>query len=397
MARWQVMIFKLALRNILGNGWRSLINMIILAIVMIAMIWMQSMYYSWIKLAETEAKDWEIGIGQLHQKDYDRFDAFSWDSSFADIPEALQSSVAKGDAVPVLLSPAVLYANGRMNPLLVKGIPSTQKLLKMPTALLRESDPALIPAIIGKNMAKSSQLKQGDIVVLRIKDSFGSFNALDLMITEIMNSPVPTTDAGLIWIDLSKLQEIKALPNKATLIVLGDESLLQNPGSDWISMPPEMLLADLYRMMKTETGQQNITFALLLFLGMIAIFDTQVLALFKRRKEIGTLSALGMTKRQIVLLFTTEGVMYMWFSIFFTFVLGFPLFWYYAVYGYRMPSGFEDMGVAGMSDAIHFQYPAHIVFGTILFVFVLTALVSWIPASRIARMNPTDALRGKIN
>jgi ABC-type lipoprotein release transport system permease subunit len=44
---------------------------------------------------------------------------------------------------------------------------------------------------------------------------------------------------------------------------------------------------------------------------MIAIFDTQVLSLFKRRKEIGTLSALGMTQQQIIGLFTVEGLLYM--------------------------------------------------------------------------------------
>jgi len=42
------MIFKLALRNIIGNGWRSLINMAVIAIIFIGMVWMEAMYHSWI-------------------------------------------------------------------------------------------------------------------------------------------------------------------------------------------------------------------------------------------------------------------------------------------------------------------------------------------------------------
>ncbi len=84
------MIFKLALRNIIGNGWRSLINMVIIAIVMIGMIWMQAMYYSWFNLAEKQMGEWEIGAGQYQQVNYERFDAFSWDKSFAEIPLELE-------------------------------------------------------------------------------------------------------------------------------------------------------------------------------------------------------------------------------------------------------------------------------------------------------------------
>ena len=392
------MILKLALRNIIGNGWRSLINMIIIAIVMIGMIWMQAMYHSWIRLAETEARDWEIGSGQLHHVDYDRYDAFSWDSSFAEIPAELRVWVDSQDAVPILLSPAVIYPQGRMTSVLVKGIPREQTLLSIPTEALEEDDEYYIPAIVGPAMASNNRLAEGDIVTMRLKDAHGSFNALDLKITRIMNTPVPTTDAGQIWIDLDKLQEIKDLHGNASIVVLSEKAareLGESALSSWKFMSPRYLLADLYKVMETETGQQNIMFALLLFLAMIAIFDTQILALFKRRREIGTLSALGMQKSRIIALFTLEGILYMVFSIFFTAVLGFPIFWYFAKYGYRIPQGFDSFGMAGMSDVIRFQYPISIILGTIVFVFVLTAIVSWIPSARIARMNPTDALRGK--
>jgi ABC-type antimicrobial peptide transport system permease subunit len=77
--------------------------------------------------------------------------------------------------------------------------------------------------------------------------------------------------------------------------------------------------------------------------------------------------------------------------------LGFPLFWYFAKYGYQIPKGYDDFGIQGFSEPIYFSYPLGLIGGTLLFVFVLTAVVSWLPTRKIARLNPVDALRGKVN
>ena len=50
-----------------------------------------------------------------------------------------------------------------------------------------------------------------------------------------------------------------------------------------------------------------VLYIILLSLAMLAIFDTQVLSIFRRQKEIGTYIALGMTRGQVVGLFTIEG------------------------------------------------------------------------------------------
>ncbi|MDZ4182569.1 MAG: hypothetical protein U1B83_06815, partial [Candidatus Cloacimonadaceae bacterium] len=95
------MIFKLALRNIIGNGWRSLINMFIIALVMVGMVWMQAMYYSWVRLAITQQKEWEFGEGMLRVKSFDPFDAFSWEDSHAPLPDRLAELTRDGKAAAI--------------------------------------------------------------------------------------------------------------------------------------------------------------------------------------------------------------------------------------------------------------------------------------------------------
>lgn len=391
------MILRLAFKNILGYGWRSTVNMLILGIVLIGMIWMQAMYYSWIKITEKQQKAWEYGKGMLRVTSYDPFDAFSWDKSYAPIPEAIKPAIDAGKAMPVLLSPATIYPDGRMMPAMVKGIPVSQNLLDFPSGLLKAKDNGLIPVIMGTSMAKSTRLQEGDIFALRIKDSSGAFNALDVQLLKVVPMPVPAIDIGTVWIGLDDLQSVKAMPEMASYFVLGDPQLGRLPATGFRFIPNDEYFADLYQIRETERGQEYIMYGLLLFLAMIAVFDSQALAVFKRRREIGTLSALGMTKGKIALLFTTEGVLYMVFASIVAVVLGFPLFWYFAVYGYRIPAGYEDFGMPGFSEPIRFSYPLPLILGTLAFVFVLTAFVSWLPTRRIASLKPTDALRGKVN
>ena len=391
-----MMILHLAFKNIIGNGWRSLVNVLILSIVLIAMVWMQAMYYSWIKVAEKQHVAWEYGSGMFRVSSYDPFDAFSWDSSFAPIPQAFKQHIEYGKVVPILMTPATIYPAGRMMPAVVKGIPNQQSLLSFPSGGFVSENPFAIPAMIGTSMAKNARLKVGDVFTVRIKDSSGAFNALDIEIVKILSIPVPSVDIGTLWVDLSSLQEIKALPDAASYLILADKSLNTMEAPGFRLIPKDEYFADLYQIRESERAQEYIMYSLLLFLAMIAVFDSQALAVFKRRREIGTLSALGLTKNKIALLFTTEGVLYMVFAAISSAILGMPVFWYFAKFGYRLPSGYEDFGMPGFSEPIYFSYPITIIMGTLMFLLVLTAIVSWLPTRRIASLKPTDALRGKV-
>ncbi|MDY0150948.1 MAG: FtsX-like permease family protein [Candidatus Cloacimonas sp.] len=389
------MIFKLALRNIIGNGWRSLINIFIIAFVMIGLIWMIAMWYSWLNLAKTQQKEWEFASGIMRVKSYDPYDMFSWEKANAPVPVEAQAAVAKGSIVPILFSPCVIYPNGRMVNAIVKGIPAKQRLLKIPSAQLSGTDESVVPALIGKAMAISTRLKEKDIFTLRIKDSEGAFNAIDLQVSQIMDCPVPSLDAGTVWIDIQALQSAKQLPDMATVMVINDNALSILHGKEFRAIGEREFFADLNQMVKTKAEGQSSLFILLVFLAMLAVFDTQALAIFKRRKEIGMLSAMGLSKGKIILLFTTEGSLYMVFASVVTAVLGFPIFYYFAKIGFSLPYSADNFGVAGFDEPLKFIYPAPLVFATLLLMFLLTVFVSWLPARKIAKMKPTDALRGR--
>jgi len=136
-------------------------------------------------------------------------------------------------------------------------------------------------------------------------------------------------------------------------------------------------------------------YIILLLLAMLAIFDTQVLSIFRRQKEIGTYIALGYTRREVVGLFTVEGAMHSILATLVGALYGIPFLVWQAKVGWTIPLDAGDFGVA-MAQTLYPVYSVGLIISTMLIVVVVTTVVSYWPSRKIAKMNPTEALRGRI-
>jgi putative ABC transport system permease protein len=128
---------------------------------------------------------------------------------------------------------------------------------------------------------------------------------------------------------------------------------------------------------------------------MLAIFDTQVLSIFRRQKEIGTYIAMGMTRKQVISLFTVEGAMHAILAVVVGAVYGIPFLLWQMKVGFSMPAGTDEMGLS-IAESIFPVYGIGLILFTILLVLIITTIVSFMPARKISKMNPTEAIKGKI-
>jgi ABC-type lipoprotein release transport system permease subunit len=76
-------------------------------------------------------------------------------------------------------------------------------------------------------------------------------------------------------------------------------------------------------------------------------------------------------------------------------VWGTPIIWYLSVKGIAIDMNANELGVA-MADKLYATVTPQLVIGTMLFMILVTAIVSFLPARKISKMNPTEAIRGKI-
>jgi len=380
--------FVLAYKNLTGAGLRTWLNVSVLSFAFVVIIFYNGMIDGWNEQAKRDGIAWEYGYGHLLNSAYDPYDPFTLQDGHGVLAQYEQENL-----VPVLLRQATIYPQGRMFSVTLKGIDPNQHIVELPTAGLVPKD-GEIPAIIGKRLAEAAKLKEGDHVLMRWRDKNGTYDAAEIVIKKIFDTNVGTVDNGQIWISINKLWEITGLQGQATMYVAN--APMENPafpGWEWHSQ--DNLLKELNDIIATKKVGGTIMYGLLLAIALLAIFDTQVLSIFRRQREIGTYIALGMTRLRVVWLFTIEGSMYSFFATIVGCVYGIPLFIYMANHGIGMPAATQNTGII-VAERIFPVYGVGLILSTVALVVISATIVSFLPSRKIAKMDPVDALKGKL-
>ena len=388
------MIVRLAFRNILGAGTRTWLNVVALSFAYVTIIFLQGLYDGMNDQTEQATVSAFYGGGQYWHERYDPYDPLSIVDAHAAVPAALQSLIMEKAATPLLVRQATIYPEGRFRNILLKGIDPAQALLSIPSSLLSEKTDAL-PALIGSRMAKNTGLKKGDQITVQWRDVHGAFDAREVTIVEVFKTSVQEIDNDQIWIPLKTLRQLSGMQDEATMVVLKKSVEPIGDVKGWMFKDLNFLLRDLHAMVRTKSIGGSIMYLILLFLAMLAIFDTQVLSVWHRKKEMGTLMALGMTRTRVIGLFTLEGALHGVLAALLGAVYGIPLLSYVACEGWALPQGTDSFGYA-LGEKIFPAYSAALIVGTVLLVLAVTTFVSFLPTRKIASLKPTDALRGKM-
>lgn len=343
----------------------------------------------WNTQAKTDAINWQFGQGEIRSPKYDPYDPFTIDDGHAAIPAG-----AEEEAVPILVRQASIYPQGRLQNIILQGLPKNQSLLSIPTGKFTTEKEGVIPVVIGKRMAKTANLKVGDMTTLRWRDKDGTFDAAQVLVADIFKTNVPEADMGILWLDIGKLYEMTGLSGEASYLVLNNAEYHKDIPS-WNYISKETLLEPVEAMVAAESIVAYLIFLILTGLAALAIYDTQVLSIFRRQKEIGTFIALGMTRKQVVHMFTIEGTSLSLFGVTLAAIVGVPLGLWLKSTGVSFGQATEAMNI-NMAQTIYPVFGTSLILGTVIIIAGMSALVSYIPARKIARMEPTLALKGKI-
>jgi putative ABC transport system permease protein len=388
-----MIIPKLAFRNLIGNGAKTWLNALVLSFSFVAIIWGQSLFEGMDKEMSKVTIDQEAGGGQYWAGAYDPYDPTTIDEAPAAIPAELAAEAAAGRATPILIVPGTIYPKGRMVSALLKGVDPDQAVLQLPfQRLIRTKNN--IPGLIGVRMARSTGLTKGDFVTIRWRDASGTFDAADIEIVDIFQSQVQTVDSGQIWIPLETLQAMTGRTGQATIVTVPVGTTPQTYAG-WSFQDHDVLLKDIKSFVQAKSLGFSIFYITLMALALLAIFNTQILSIWHRRREIGTLIALGMPRGRVVGLFTLEGALLSILAAAVGAIYGLPLLIYMAKHGWVLPAGQADSFGLALNRALYPAYSIGLVFITILLVLAATTVVSFLPTRKIVTLKPTDALKGK--
>jgi len=391
------MLFKIAIKNLLGARLRTWLNVFVTALSFFMIILFSAMYDGMREHAKQVTIDTEIAGGAYWHPQYDPMDPMTFEDAHAVPPSTVKALVNQGKAFPVLVSQASIYPNGRIMPVIMKGITPEQNIVNMPTQMLAGHEEVTIPVLIGRSMAKDARLEVGDAFTIRWLDADRTYDADEGTVVHIMSTENFKLDMGHIWIPLEKAQTMLAMEGEATYVTYAEGlSIVENKGN-WIPRDVKYLIRDMEALIEADEPNAAIMYVILLCFAGMGIFNAQVLSIFRRGKEIGTLMALGMTRARVVGLFTLEGGLNALLAAILTIILFGPVLWYFGVNGIWLGVDYSD-GAMGLIVEKYLipVYSVGLVVTTTIVVSIIVLIVSYMPSRRIARMKPTDALRGKV-
>tara|TARA_Y100000748_G_scaffold193593_1_gene162109 strand:+ start:537 stop:1712 length:1176 start_codon:yes stop_codon:yes gene_type:complete len=389
------MLLKIAMKNLLGARLRTFLNVFVTAFSFFLIIFMSAMYDGMLQHAKQVTMDTEIAGGAYWHPKYDPLDPMTFENAHSVPPTAVQALVDEKKAFPVLVSQASIYPGGRIMPTIMKGIPPAQNIVNMPTDALFGHQDIAIPVLIGKGMASESKLEVGDSFTIRWLDSDLTYDANEGTVVHIMNTENFKLDMGHIWIPLNKAQSMLAMEGEATYVTYEKGAPPVQDKGEWIPRDIDYLVQDMEAIIEADKPGAQIMYLILLALAAMGIFNAQVLSIFRRGREIGTLMAIGMTRPRVVGLFTLEGGLNAVLSSVVTLIVFGPILWYFGVYGIPLPLDYSEMGLIIAKRLIP-VYTIGLVISTTILVSIIVLIVSYIPSRRIAKMKPTNALRGKV-
>jgi len=386
------MNWNIAKKNFFRQGLRATLNVLVTALSIIALIFMLSLLNGFQAQATRNMVNTDVGGGHYRAPGFDILLPTEWEDHTIRIPGPLSRLETK-DKAEVLVLQGQLYPNRRLYPVQIRGISMEQSILKLPLDNLKKHPKNfddLLPVVVGTKMAKKAHLKKDDTLTLKWRDKSGAVDAKDIIIVDVVDMLNPRVDDGVLWLRLDHLRTMTDREGEVSWVAVRND-IGPVAGSEF--QPVELLMADLLALLRQDRMNSKILWAILMTLVCISVFNTQMLNIFKRQKEIGTLMALGMDSTRIVRTFTLEGGFAAVWALLVAVFLGLPFFIWFQGIGFDVSHLSES--TLPIRETIYPAYqPAEIIYSLII-VFVLIVISAWLPVKKITRLDPTLALRGR--
>ncbi|MGE5553338.1 MAG: ABC transporter permease [Betaproteobacteria bacterium] len=263
-------------------------------------------------------------------------------------------------------------------------------------------------AVLGRGVAKLMDLRIGDTFTLILRNRGTSFEAVDLTVVGLLNTPDAVVNEGCVYLPLDVAQRLTGLGTAATEIVVAGQggythapvlrdrlaSALsrEEPSLDFHTW--EASAAVVLETVKSKQSAMGLIIGFIMILAGLGVTNNVLLAGFERTREIGTLRALGLTEAQVTRVFMFEGLGVGFLGGLLGAGAGALAVSYLVQVGLdfsRVLGGDTSLGLPALTVRGVWNLPT--ILAAWVAVTVFCYLISYLPARRAGRLDPATALR----
>lgn len=264
--------------------------------------------------------------------------------------------------------------------------------------------------ILGKKIAEELGLAVGGWVTLYALTRYDSHNADDFKVVGLLNTTDPVLNSSGVFISQRGADTFLDLEGLVTDVMIGVhrrvnlrdfirevddvQAALRSEYPDLESQTFLEQEAGFFEIAKTKRAFGFMFLIVILLIAGVGIFNTVLMSVYERIREIGVLRAFGFTRRELTRLFLLEGLITGIFGAALGLLLGTLLNLYLVVYGYPLDKVAGDaMGDLPIWGTIYGEWNFPVWMVVTLFAMITSTVAGYIPARKAGTMEIISTLR----
>ncbi|MEW6515534.1 MAG: FtsX-like permease family protein [candidate division FCPU426 bacterium] len=400
-------LFKLALKNILRSKIRTVLTFLILSFGVGIYILFACLMAGFDQESIKNLIDFETGHYKIRSTAWDEDRPYETANYLHD-PQAVEAKLRTLGFVTGVAERVQFLAeadNGVDSmPVVAVGIgPDDQRVFDLRKYLVAgKLEPGGV--IMGQQLADDLGLKLNDTVYLTFRTQQGMLTSVELLITGLLVSANPQVNSSQVFVNLNEARQFLNTRDAAEIAIKTDaffkvaeyEPKLKAAlnGLDARVYSWQALSEDFRNLMATKRKFQNVLVLMIMIIAIVGIINTMLMSVFEKKREIGTMKALGFTDREVQRLFLVEGALIGVAGGLMGLVLGTLFNAYFAFVGMDLDTMFgkQDLGMPIMG-VVKSAWLAGAYVNAMIFTLVASLLASYYPAKKVTKMQPMECLR----
>ncbi len=398
-----MLLFKLAIKNILRYKSRSLLTALVIVVSALSSVFISAFIEGMISHMIDGYAKYQTGHIRITTKDFlekERFmPLYEYIPNMQEIEKTLLQDDRIEKVIPLVRFGGFVGNEDESVPVSLIGFDLENNSYGLKDRLI-DGEVSKTGVILGSDLQKKLGSEIGDTPLIVATTIDSALNGTKTPIIANSRFHMSAFDKNTVFMDLQTTQKLLRMDDGATeiFVMIKNQKDLESIVSDLTDMYEDYAIetyktqmGSLYTTMEIEKGILNFIAAIIMFLGSLVIINSLVASIYERINEIGMLKAIGYSDLELTKMLFFEGLIFGLIAGGIGFLLGQGLVFYVSTVGFDLSSMMSSVNMP--IDAI--IYPKMTGLNgiiTALIAITIPAFVSLFPSKTLSKITVVEAL-----